>query len=300
LGVVEVNSIQSEKGGEAVSSQDSFWKKYISNVQLDMSIAALTHVPVTWKETNYIPDFNKLYFILDGEGFVKIGNQEYYPQPGQMYLLPAGTIQSYGTISSKTFSKYWCHFTATVNNFPLFQIIETSPFVPVSDPELLKDKFDQLMYWQHKEEITSGIRVNSILLEIIALFMEQSEAVHLNTGTTMALKKINIVLNYIQTHLSEPLSVEELAQLIHFHPNYFIRLFKNTTGLSPIQYVNRTRVEKAKHLLTFSQLNISSIADNLGMDISYFSRMFKEHTGFAPSDFREMLPSNQKDLKTED
>lgn len=268
----------------------TFWKKYIANTQLDLSVAAYTKVPATWREDNYVPEFNKLYFVLEGEGFVKIGDRLYYPKPGQLFLLPEGTVQSYGTISDYTFGKYWCHFTARIGDFPLFRIVETPAFVDISDQEQLKYKFEQLIYWWQRLELSSLLHAHSILLEIIAQFIDQSISVKLNTNITGALDKINTVLHFIEEHLNETLSVEELAQIAHFHPNYFIRIFKETTGFSPIQYINRLRIEKAKHFLTFTQLNVSAIADKFGMDISYFSRMFKEHTGFTPTQYRELLP----------
>ena len=95
------------------------------------------------------------------------------------------------------------------------------------------------------------------------------------------------VLQYIEEHLAESLTLEQMAQIAHFHPNYFIRIFKQSTGLSPIQYVNRLRIEKAKHYLTFTPMSVSDIADKLGLEISYFSRMFKDHSGFSPSEYRE-------------
>ncbi|WP_199624664.1 AraC family transcriptional regulator [Paenibacillus alkalitolerans] len=271
-------------------NRGSFWKKYIANVKLDCSVAAYTKVPVTWNEDNYVPDFNKLYFILEGEGYVKVGDRTFNPKPGQLYLMPAGITQSYGTIGDNTFGKYWCHFTAEIGQFPLFQIVETPYFVDISDREQLTGAFDRLIYWRRRDEITSVIHINSILLEIIALFIDRSESVKLNTKITGSLDKMNTVLQYIDDHLSDPLSVDTLAQIAHFHPNYFIRVFKETTGFSPIQYVNRLRIEKAKHYLSFTRLNVSAIAETLSMDVSYFSRMFKEYTGFSPTEYRELLP----------
>jgi AraC family transcriptional regulator, arabinose operon regulatory protein len=101
---------------------------------------------------------------------------------------------------------------------------------------------------------------------------------------------MNAVLQYIEAHLTDNLTVEELAQIAHFHPNYFIQLFKNFTGNSPIQYINRVRLEKAKHLLTMTELNVSAIADAVGLELSYFSRMFREHNGVSPTAYREFVP----------
>ncbi|MFB5190659.1 AraC family transcriptional regulator [Alicyclobacillus fastidiosus] len=276
------------------TSEITFAKQYLSNVQLDLSVAAYTKVPTTWHDDDYTPDFNKLYFIIEGEGYLKVGDRRFSPLPGDLILLPSGNIQSYGTINENTFGKYWCHFRAQIGQLDLFQILNTSSLIHVTHPEWLKQKFEDLIYWHHHESLTSLMHVHSILLEIVAFFVEQCETVNINTKTINSLAKIDHVLQYIEEHLSDKLSISELAQVAHFHPNYLIRVFKKATGISPIHYINRMRIEKAKHILRSTHLNILEISDSLGMDIAYFSRMFKEYTGFAPTDYRQLFATDHE------
>jgi YesN/AraC family two-component response regulator len=259
-------------------------------VQLDLSIAAYTKVPVSWHDYDYTPSFNKMYYIMEGEGYLKIGNQEYYPKPGELYILPAGVIQSYGAISNHTLGKYWCHFTSKLGDLQLFDIVDTSSFVvTVPHSEEMKRHFERLIHYAHSDELTSGLRIRSILLEIISTFIELCDHTKLNMKTTSTFDKMSAVLKYIEDNTSHHITVEELALIAHFQPNYFIKVFKNFTGLSPIQYINRHRLEKAVHLLTFTNLSISSIADSISLELAYFSRMFKEHSGYAPSTYRELI-----------
>jgi AraC-like DNA-binding protein len=89
--------------------------------------------------------------------------------------------------------------------------------------------------------------------------------------------------------LSENITVAELAQIAHFNPSYFIRFFKKNTGISPIHYLNRTRLEKAKELLSYSDLNVSEVSEKIGYnDIFHFSKSFKNYTGFSPSEFKKI------------
>jgi AraC-like DNA-binding protein len=107
------------------------------------------------------------------------------------------------------------------------------------------------------------------------------------TATTSN-SKINSVLSYIESHLADPMSVEELAKLVHFHPNYFMNYFKSMMGLSPIVYVNKKRLEKARRQLATSELSISDIAEGIGMELYYFSRLFRKQTGMSPSEYRKL------------
>jgi AraC family transcriptional regulator of arabinose operon len=271
-------------------SDKAFWKQYIANLQVDLTHAAYTKVPRTWEELDFTPIVNKMYFIREGEGVLKIRGQTFYPKSNELYLLPADVIQSYGTINDNTFGKYWCHFTAKIGELNLFQALETSLFITIDQPEQWKAKFVRLIDYSHSDKLTSRIHTNSILLELIADYIENCDKVKFNLKATPAFEKMNAVLQHIEAHLTDNLTVEELAQIAHFHPNYFIQLFKNFTGNSPIQYINRARLEKAKHLLTMTELNVSAIADTVGLELSYFSRMFRDHNGVSPTAYREFVP----------
>ncbi|WNR46241.1 helix-turn-helix domain-containing protein [Paenibacillus roseipurpureus] len=277
------------------ASQRNFWKKYIARANLDVDYAAHTKVHKTW--TDEIPScpVNRLYYFVEGEGYVKINGQTYYPRPGELYILPAGSDQAYGTISDNTFGKYWSHFTARIGDLDLFQILHTSPSIVVKDPETMKHSFEKLIAYRNSDTLTAEFRVQGILSEIIAEFIEENASVKLNLATTPTHEKMDKVLRYMEQHMADQISIETLAQLAHYHPNYFINAFKQFTGYSPIQYMNHLRSEKAKHLLLTTELNVSQIADSFGMELSYFSRMFKEQTGFKPTAFRDLRPQTHSD-----
>ncbi|WP_424767067.1 AraC family transcriptional regulator [Paenibacillus sp. sgz302251] len=266
----------------------AFWKTYLTGLQLHVTVAEYTKVPMTWNDDNYTADVNKLYYIQEGEGYIKIGDHKLFPKPGDLCLLPADIVQSYGTLNANTYGKYWCHFTAKLHNLNLFQVLDTPTIVRVSDHSSLRNKFRRLVEHHKSEEWTADLYVQATFLEILAFYLEQAGQVAINTPAAGPFEKMNVVLTYIEEHLADNITVDTLAQLVHFHPNYFIRMFKSTTGLSPIQYVNRKRMNKARQLLSFTSLSISAVAESLGMDATYFSRLFKEYTALSPSEYREI------------
>jgi AraC-like DNA-binding protein len=274
--------------------QKTFWKKYIGNTRLDLSIAAYTKVPATWQEFHFTPDFHKLYYIIEGEGYVKIKNNMYYPKPGELFLLPAGAIQSYGTLNDNTFGKYWCHFSATIGSSHLVEIVDTPIFLKVEDPQKLKEQFQALIHYSKSDQISSELHIQSILLDILVLFIDKRNTPHANIIKHTTIDKIGDVLHYINEHMKESLSIEQLATIVNFHPNYFIKVFKDVTGSPPIQYIKNQRLEKAKHLLISSEYSVSEIADLVGMELPYFSRNFKEFTGFTATNYRAMIKHSNK------
>lgn len=91
------------------------------------------------------------------------------------------------------------------------------------------------------------------------------------------------VIDYIHTHLDEDLSLFKIAQVINISPTYFSSLFKRATGISPHQYVIKQRVERAKLLLTTTDLAIADIALQVGFSSqSHLTQHFKRLTGMTP------------------
>ncbi len=95
--------------------------------------------------------------------------------------------------------------------------------------------------------------------------------------------KLMRALEYIQDQLNADLTVSGIAQAVYMTPYYFTRLFKESTGQSPYQYVVEARVRKAKELLTTGKFTISEVAHNVGFaDQSHLTRHFKRVFGLPP------------------
>ena len=102
--------------------------------------------------------------------------------------------------------------------------------------------------------------------------------------------RLALLLDYVQQHLGQPISVDELADRACLTKSYLIRRFREAMGVTPIQYVLTKKVQRAQTLLLESQLNVSQIAAEVGFsDPAYFIRLFKRHIGFTPQEYRQCL-----------
>lgn len=96
---------------------------------------------------------------------------------------------------------------------------------------------------------------------------------------------------FIETHITEELSLEQVARAVHASSFYFCKMFKKYTGLNFTDFVSRTRIERAKNLLLNPNLRISEIAFEVGFQsLTHFNRVFKKVVGESPSDYRSKLP----------
>lgn len=92
---------------------------------------------------------------------------------------------------------------------------------------------------------------------------------------------------YLERHYQQSLSIQNIAQDIGMSPRNFSRRFKQATGDSPTEYLQRVRIEVAKQLLSASSLSIAQITEKSGFsDASYFSRTFHRYTQLKPNQYR--------------
>lgn len=95
-------------------------------------------------------------------------------------------------------------------------------------------------------------------------------------------------IEYIHYHFNEDVRVEKLAETCNVSEVYFRRLFKQKTGMSPVEYRTLLRLEHACKYLQYSQSSISEISEMLGfVDTAYFIKIFKKHYGITPLNYRK-------------
>lgn len=111
-------------------------------------------------------------------------------------------------------------------------------------------------------------------------------------------QKVHEVALYLQTHIHESVSLEELAQRFFMSRSYLTRSFRNVTGFSVVEYMTYIRIQKAQQLLRESDRAITEIADLCGFgNITYFEKVFKEATGQTPVQYRKNVVTSIKEKK---
>lgn len=100
-------------------------------------------------------------------------------------------------------------------------------------------------------------------------------------------RKLTHIIEYINDHLGDQLTLQYIADIVGMTPSYFITLFKQSTGLAPHQYITMRRLETAKAMLKQTRKPISEIAMQTGFaDQSHLTRLMRQHTGLTPRRMR--------------
>jgi AraC-like DNA-binding protein len=95
-------------------------------------------------------------------------------------------------------------------------------------------------------------------------------------------------IRYIHTHLRYDLSVERLSEMEFLGVSRYRELFKDATGTSPQEYIARLRMERAKYLLSQTDMKIADVAEAVGYENrQYFQNVFRARVGITPGKFRK-------------
>jgi len=97
-------------------------------------------------------------------------------------------------------------------------------------------------------------------------------------------------LMHIRENLARPITVSELARLVHLSPSRFTAIFRSSFAVSPRDYLQRERLQKAQALLIHSEIVIGEVGARVGWDNPhFFSRIFHSKCGLTPSEYRRTV-----------
>ncbi|WP_163536196.1 AraC family transcriptional regulator [Gracilibacillus sp. YIM 98692] len=131
------------------------------------------------------------------------------------------------------------------------------------------------------------LMIDNLFIQLLTLVAKNRED-QMNQSSDENEYYINQVLTYIHENYDYELKVEELAAIVHLHPSYLHRIFKQSMKITIQAYITKVRMEKAKMLLAKTEIPVTEISNYVGMNTSqYFSNVFKRISGLTPSQYRQ-------------
>lgn len=155
-------------------------------------------------------------------------------------------------------------------------------YIDVLESEISKndDEYSVLLPYIIKHNLIA------MMLHIVRPYLNQPVY---NYENTLVKKMLEIVA----FHYADPNPLAIAASQLSYSPSTLSALFKNNTGKKYKEYVQRFRIDKAKHLLTSTSTSILKIAEDVGyVDAKFFSRIFKKYEGMTPSEYRKKNKKN--------
>lgn len=230
-------------------------------------------------------------FCEAGEGWVELNQGErLIMQQGDMMIIPPETAHRYGAMQENPWSIYWFHFKGSHSNrlVKMFGLSNATLALSPSGKARLMEWFlpTYEMLAERTYALTTHVHVAQTTRQLLS-------GIGLNAVKSAQEKKretyLEQAIQYINVHMSGSISLTELANHVGVSKQHLIFLFNSETGVAPIEYFLRLKIQRAGHLLDLTQLSIKEVSYAVGIsDPYYFSRLFKKISGFSPSSYRKI------------
>ncbi|RQW64838.1 AraC family transcriptional regulator [Vibrio viridaestus] len=271
-----------------------------------INIFEVERVVCSQKVEMHSHNYYELFLVEKGSCTHEFNNSKALLVPGDCFLLPANRAHGF-TIHSVS-SIFNCQFfLEELSDEIASMVIDLEDMLPkdIATPVNLDfDINDQgiihlephemsfliTMLYNMLEEQDKGYENYALMktkyLEILILMIKRKMKAQYESYIYQLEKNDNLIfkiLNSIEMNLDGDIDFQAIAQKHNISLNHFRRIFKETTGLTPVDYLNRLRITRASHMLVSTDKMISEIALEVGLyDYNYFSRLFKKYVGCSP------------------
>ena len=173
-----------------------------------------------------------------------------------------------------------------------WQFAQTNFFLTNDGP--IHQLLDRLVYIFTENNKAKDVFANFVLQELVVRLMQTQARRLLLTANSMntATHRLAHVAQYISKHLRRSLSVRELASEACMSEPNFYRTFRQTFGLTPVEYINQQRIAMAGSLLRSTNRGITDICLDCGFNsLTYFTTLFRREVGMPPAQYRRQAPT---------
>lgn len=242
--------------------------------------------------------------VTKGNCLYQIDLVDYEVKEGDILFIPPLFLHSISLSTSKEFlsETYVFHINFLGGNST--DICSTRYLTPMMNQEFsmpclitpehpayasLRKIFSQITTLYDEALVGYELALKSLFLQTIFLLLQYSEK-NASSETQASSDKLKHVLDYIELHYAESISISELAKLCYFSDYHFMRFFKKHMSMTCMEYINNLRLEKAVELFEQGNFSILDVSLSVGFhNLSYFHRAFKKKYHMTPLSFIKKL-----------
>lgn len=242
----------------------------------------------------------ELTLVTEGDCTYQIDLADYEVHEGDLLFVPPLLLHSISRNTAKTVlsETYVFHMNFLGGNST--DICSTRYLTPLMNQEFsvpclitprhpayrsLRKIFNQIHTLYHEEAVGYEIALKSLFLQAVFLLL-QYRGETMSADTRVSSDKLKQVLDYIELHYAETITVSDLAKLCYFSDYHFMRFFKKHMSMTCVEYINNLRLEKSVELFEKGDSSILDVSLSVGFhNLSYFHRAFKKKYHMTPRTF---------------
>ncbi|MFD0694053.1 helix-turn-helix domain-containing protein [Paenibacillus sp. GCM10027628] len=242
-------------------------------------------------------DYYLVHYIISGKGIFSCHGHDHALSAGDSFVIEPEQLVSYVSDEADPWHYCWIAFSgpeaaglvASTSVNPLLPIIHTkrNRHIPVL--------FRHIQQALRTRKANAQLKACGYLQLLLAEYCDVLTASTL-TGAVAEAESGRIVqqaIHYLSTQYAEPITIELMAESLGYNRAYLSRIFKRHTKVTPVTFLLKLRVDKARLLLRERmELTIEQIAASVGFyDPLYFSKQFRRWYGVSPSEYRNQIKS---------
>ncbi len=237
---------------------------------------SVQHYPTT-KRKKIDSGFYGLFRVIEGTGILSTVENSFTLKQDDFIFVSFNELVAH-TSTSKNYKFYSFYFYTDINltlNQPMSYKLSSEE----------TDNYEKTISQLYNGDFLSILKASAYFMINISNLLKRFDK---STNASLYTKEIKNVILYIHQNINENLKTEDLAKMLHVCNKYFTSLFIAHTGLSPKQYIIKTKIERACHLLKYSSKSVAEISDELNFfSPSYFIYTFNKHQGKTPAQYRK-------------
>lgn len=230
-----------------------------------------------------------IILTLNGCGYVRAKDKEILIARNRAAIIDCMDFQFYQTASDSEWEFMWIHFYGSAASLYCELLnengIELVNFGEDDMPRIMIGEIFDMLKNRHKN---LDLELSEKLTGVITKMLLAKQTISSTPRFEQHRQDIMETLSVIKERYSERLSIDELSKHAHISKFYFVRIFKDFTGLTPYEYLMSYRINESKIFLFKTNMSITEVSNRCGfIDTSNYIRYFKRSTGTTPNTFRK-------------
>ena len=226
-----------------------------------------------------------IHYIISGKGIYEKNGRIFHLEAGDCFLVYPNEECMYQADDREPWDYSWVGF-AGVDAQPIINAAGFTPEEPVLRQLQNGDTLDRQIhhiYDLRGNTLASSVEMSGRLYTALACLLKNSDMRTVNNSYSDYVKA---ALDFMQSHYSYPISIQEVADYVGVSRSHLFRAFEQCLNQSPKEYLTSLRIEAACRMLDDTSLSVTVIANSLGFDNSlYFSKVFRKAMGCSPTEY---------------
>jgi AraC-like DNA-binding protein len=232
-----------------------------------------------------------LILTILGKGYLKYLDKEYTVSKNDVFFINCEDYQFYKNASNDIWEFIFIHFNGIgcKQYFDYFIKSNVSPVVSLQESKKLEGILEELKKTVKQKNTKAEIYNSCLITEVLTQILLAGCNIAKNEHLLFAPEYIKGMTDYLDKHFNEPVTLDLLCHNFAISKFHLSREFKRHTGISFKEYLINLRITRAKELLKSTDLPISQIAENIGIEnVTHFINLFKNRENCTPLKYKKL------------